>query len=66
MATVVDAAGARRRMIDNVADPFDFVRAYNEAAAASLGEHHVLSAEAMRGVAAVPKKQSGMIYSYSR
>ena len=55
MATVVDAAGARQRMIDNVADPFDFVRAYNEAAAASLGKHHVLSAEAMRGLAALQR-----------
>jgi hypothetical protein len=51
MAGVIVAAGGRQRMIDNVADPFDFVRAYNDAAFTDPAQHHVFSDEALRGLA---------------
>ncbi|MGD8328371.1 MAG: hypothetical protein PVJ49_02975 [Acidobacteriota bacterium] len=51
MAGVVVAAGGRERLIANVADPFDFVRAYDEVAAADPEQLHVFSDEAMRGLA---------------
>lgn len=50
MANRIVSAGGRQRMVDNVADPFEFVRAYNEAAATESAKHHVLSAEALRGL----------------
>jgi hypothetical protein len=50
MAGVIVAAGLRDRMIDNVADPFDFVRTYNDAAAADPASNHVFSDAALRGL----------------
>ena len=50
MATVIVGAGGRQRIIDTVADPFDFVRAYNDAASADPERHHVFSREALRGL----------------
>jgi len=50
MAGVIIAAGLRDRMIGNVAEPFDFLRAYNEAAATDPGSNHVFSDAALRGL----------------
>jgi hypothetical protein len=51
MAGVILATGMRDRMIDNVADAFDFVRTYNAAAATDPGGNHVFGNEALLGLA---------------
>jgi hypothetical protein len=51
MATAIVSADHRERLIEHVADPFDFVRAYHKAAGADPGSHHRFSAPALEGLA---------------
>lgn len=48
MATVINDNGGAERMVANVGNPFDFVRAYNDAAAAA--GRYVLRTKAIRGL----------------